>query len=232
MVLSKALRIFIAFSALVVEFGAVSATRFSYNNDMSCRSPASISVSSLSCKNDACDFGDKITATGTLDLSNDLPESVCLTLSNCFMGTFICKSYSEENVNICEYLSDANGSSECPTAGSYTFDADVEIPKLSKDVSLGSGWWVTSKIELNDCDSGTKYTSCKLSFKAVSSSGSSSTAAFIGVSAIGLATVALLLHKRRRRRIAGRIDLQREEELTAVTTNFQRMRDPDCGVSV
>jgi hypothetical protein len=214
----------------------VVATSFTYNNDMKCQSPASIAITELGCGGDdssVCDFGDRLEAQGTLTLSQDIPDDVCLTLSNCFMGiSFICKTYQHDKVNLCNEMnldSASDGSSsQCPYAGTYTFDADVTIPDLGNDVSLGSGWWVTSKIALKDCDSGSKFTSCKLSFSAVSSGSSSATAYFVGFSALGLvAAVAVLLQKRRRRRVTARIDLQREEQqiIAAEGTNYERMHD-------
>ncbi len=62
---------------------------------------------------------------------------------------------------------------------------------------------------VDDCESGYQYTTCSASFKAVSSS--SSTAAFVGLSAVGLAALVGALYQRKRR--VGRINLSKEEEL-------------------
>lgn len=60
-----------------------------------------------------------------------------------------------------------------------------------------------------DCDTGYQYSTCSASFKAVNSS--SSTAAFVGFSAVGLVALVGALYQRKRR--VARINLSKEEEL-------------------
>ena len=71
------------------------------------------------------------------------------------------------------------------------------------------GWWLTSDVTIDDWDTGYQYTTCSATFKAVYSS--SSTAAFVGFSAIGLVALVGALYQRKRR--VGRINLSKEEEL-------------------
>lgn len=194
-----------------------SATSFTYNDDMTCKSPASITVASLSCgeNSSVCSFGDELKASGEVVLTEDIPETVCVELSNCFMGlSFICKTIQQDNVNLCEEMNLSSDDSQCPSAGSYSFESNLKIPG-TEDRSLGSGWWVTSTVTLKDCDSGSKFTSCKLSFKAVNNSGNSgsASAALFNVSAIGLVAALGVLYHQHRNRSMAQIDLGREELL-------------------
>jgi hypothetical protein len=97
---------------------------------------------------------------------------------------------------------------------------------------FATGWWVTAKMTIKDCDTGSTYTKCKASFDAVGSvnssgnSTSSSSASLVAFSAVGvLGAAALLLFARRNRRI-GQINLKHEEHLIdQQETGFEMMRD-------
>jgi hypothetical protein len=183
---------------------------------MKCKSPASITVDSLGCgeESSVCGFGDELKASGELEITEDLPETVCVELSSCFMGlSFVCKTFKEDNLNLCDVMKLSSDDTQSPSAGSYSFESDLKIPG-TEDKSLGSGWWVTSTVTLKDCDSGSKFTSCKLSFKAVSSGSSGSAAvSFLNISAIGLVAALGVLYHHRRNRSMAQIDLGREELL-------------------
>jgi len=91
-----------------------------------------------------------------------------------------------------------------------------------------SGWWVSTYVVVKDCSSGSTFTSCKGTFSAVKSSGSTSTAAFMGYSALGTVFLIGLIYARQRR--TPRIDLLREEQLSGADHNtpaghFEMMND-------
>ncbi|GAX12761.1 hypothetical protein FisN_15Hh240 [Fistulifera solaris] len=193
---------------------ALAATGFRYQDNASCESPVSLSVDSFACGgeedgDDVCNFGGSLEVTGTLSATEDFPEQSCLTLKTCFMGiNFFCRSYTE-TANLCESLQlQSTDGARCPSAGEYTFTGNMKIPSPNL-MNLGSGWWLTTDVTVDDCESGYQYTTCSASFKAVSSS--SSTAAFVGLSAVGLAALIGALYQRKRR--VGRINLSKEEEL-------------------
>ena len=88
------------------------------------------------------------------------------------------------------------------------------------------GWWVTTTFQFTDCYDGSKYTSCKMSFDAISESDTKS-ATLVSFSAVGILAVGLLLYSRKKR--AARIDLRREESLAErqghAIADFEMMAD-------
>lgn len=130
--------------ALTAAKHSLAATGFRYQENAQCNSPVSISVSSFTCgdedSDNVCDFGGQLDASGTMTLSEDIPEQSCLTLKTCFMGiSFFCRSYTE-TANLCDalQLQSVDGSSKCPSAGEYSFVGDMKIPTPGA-VNLGSG---------------------------------------------------------------------------------------------
>lgn len=204
----------------------VGGTSFSYNNDMKCSDPAHVTISSLDCGGSDCNFGDLISAYGVLTVSSEMPETSCIVAKTCIMGInidWLCQT-AEDKVEMCDYLDLMSDNSECPSAGSYAFQQSFNIPSFDRS-SLGAGWWVTTKISVSDCYSGSSYTQCSLSFNAVASS--STTYSFLNMSAVGIAAVAVIAYAVRKRRVA-RIDLQHEEQLVSegqATSGFAQMRD-------
>lgn len=102
----------------------------------------------------------------------------------------------------------------------YTF----QISDLDSQQLKFLGWWLTSDVTIDDCETGYQYTTCSASFKAVYSS--SSTAAFVGFSAVGLVALVGALYQRKRR--VGRINLSKEEELLQngqSTSGFEMMSE-------
>ena len=87
------------------------------------------------------------------------------------------------------------------------------------------GWWVTTSFQFTNCYDGSKYTSCKMSFDAVSE-GDVKSATFVSFSAIGILAVGLVLYSRKR---VARIDLRQEEDLmerqSHAIADFEMMAD-------
>jgi len=139
---SKAQSFLLLLAGILVPISRASGTGFKYNNDTTCSSPVSFSVDSWACnEGSVCDFGSKLEASGTLSLTQDLPELTCLTLKTCFMGIkFICRSFTNLDLDLCSdmNLQSTDGSTQCPSAGSYSFTGDFTIPELTGR-NLGSG---------------------------------------------------------------------------------------------
>jgi len=128
--------------SLFVLLHGVEGTQFVFNA-MGCDSPASISLSEVSCGEDSevCDFGDVLSAEGTLNLSTDLPsQTMCVTTKACFMGiqlSLTCKEYAAE-IDVCNDLGlTSTGYQSCPYAGPYTLSANVKLPGKG-GLNLGS----------------------------------------------------------------------------------------------
>jgi hypothetical protein len=118
-------------------------TTFSYNDDAKCNKNVELSIASLTCDGDSsCDFNSKLSAYGTISFSSDIPESGCVKVKSCFMGVgFICRSYTDDNLDLCEEMnleSTSDDGAECPSAGAYSFDTEIELPS-GKGLSFGSG---------------------------------------------------------------------------------------------
>jgi hypothetical protein len=126
---------------LLQVFVSDATTSFMYGNDMTCESPVSISVEDASCgKNGGvCTFGDELHTYGTVTLKSDLSSSnLCVSIKACLNGkSWLCKTYTDE-IDACNdmNLQGVNGQ-KCPSAGTYTFDADVTIPGSNLNLSNG-----------------------------------------------------------------------------------------------
>lgn len=105
-----------------------------YNNDLTCDSPVSITVDSLTCGNDlVCAFGDHVEATGSLSVSSAIPDQICLKTKACFMSlNFFCREYTQDWVDPCSVMYLQSYNTQCPNAGDYSFAADVLIPEYDE----------------------------------------------------------------------------------------------------
>lgn len=125
----------------------VDATSFVYNNDLTCDSPISVSVTKAGCVgSEYCNFGDQISAYGTVTFSDDLPTtSLCLSMKTCINGkSWMCRTFTSK-LDVCTDLElQGIDGQTCPEAGQYTFDSDATIPSVG-GMNLGSGTFSKSK---------------------------------------------------------------------------------------
>lgn len=202
---------------LLILLPFVASTRFKFNNDATCSDSASVSIDTFACDGEnVCSMGTKLETSGSITFNSDVPESSCVSVKACLYGaSFLCRSYSLEEVNLCNELQlTSEDGTECPTAGTYSFSNSLNIPNFN--FNLGSGWSVTAFVDVVDCDSQETFTSCSGSFNAITSSNTNTTASFVNYSAVGVVALgaAVALFERQRRRTA-RIDLNREELLAS-----------------
>jgi hypothetical protein len=124
----------------------ITASQLQYGDDLTCSSPVYISVQEASCGNDnnnngICNFGDDLHTSGLVVFDEDLSsENLCIVTKACLNGySWMCKTFRNTVNNICQEmnLQGVNGE-ECPSAGTYTYDAEVTLPGQS-GFNLGNG---------------------------------------------------------------------------------------------
>jgi hypothetical protein len=128
---------------IIVASSTVYGTNFIYQNDLVCNDPVTLSVESAGCVGaDYCTFGDKVSAYGTLVLSEVLPSStLCMKTKACLNGnTWLCTSRTDK-VDVCtDFELEGTNDEQCPEAGEYKFDVSKELPNLGS-FSFGSGMY-------------------------------------------------------------------------------------------
>lgn len=124
-----------------------------------------------------------------------LPETANITLQAC-VWSYICYPYTLSDVSLCSSmgLTSADGSSECPSAGTYTFSSSASAPGDSSwGLSAFEGYTLTIKAEIKDTAGSAATTTCSAKVTTMSTgSDSDSSSAYqmgMGVAAVGLLAV-------------------------------------------
>eukprot|EP00545_Synedropsis_sp_CCMP1620_P008185 CAMPEP_0119003434 /NCGR_PEP_ID=MMETSP1176-20130426/558_1 /TAXON_ID=265551 /ORGANISM="Synedropsis recta cf, Strain CCMP1620" /LENGTH=217 /DNA_ID=CAMNT_0006955035 /DNA_START=102 /DNA_END=755 /DNA_ORIENTATION=+ len=148
----------------------------------------------------ACTMGETMGMQGSISASSDLPSTAVVDLQGCVFS-YICYTYSLTSVDLCSNLQSSDGSTSCPSAGSYTFDSSFN--------SLGDGSWeipswlagytVTVTATITDSESSATETTCSLKVSTTSSSSSSSTSYFMVGSVAVFAMFGSVFWMRRRK---------------------------------
>jgi hypothetical protein len=134
----KLLSIFLCLSAFLPASSASSSssTYFKLTSGPSCSNGVSLSNVEASCSGYNCKLGDDLTATGSITFPGDVPESLCMTTTACFMGISIsnlCRTFSDDNVDLAKEMNLQSTGSDY----SYTFDSTIQIP--GEENSIGTG---------------------------------------------------------------------------------------------
>jgi hypothetical protein len=135
----KLLAVFLCLSAFLPTSLASSSetksTYFQLTSGPSCNNGVSLSNVEATCSGYNCKLGDDLTATGSITFPGDVPSSVCMTTTACFMGISIsnlCRTFSDDNVDL---MSEMNLQST--SDNSYTFDSNIQVP--GEENSIGTG---------------------------------------------------------------------------------------------
>jgi hypothetical protein len=134
----KLLAVFLCLSALLPTSASSSeskSTYFKLTSGPSCNNGVTLSNVEATCSGYNCKLGDDLTATGSITFPGDVPSSVCMTTTACFMGISIsnlCRTFSDDNVDL---MSEMNLQST--SDNSYTFDSNIQVP--GEENSIGTG---------------------------------------------------------------------------------------------
>jgi hypothetical protein len=75
------------------------------------------------CSGYNCKFGDEMSIAGSISLTSDaatmMPQLSCVNTKACFMGSSICRSYTSNNIDLCQALGVTNNGVSCPAATTY-----------------------------------------------------------------------------------------------------------------
>ena len=134
--------------------------------------------------------------------SSALPSYANVTAEACIYS-YICYTYDDLSaIDLCSFLTSADGSSECPSAGTYTFDDSASTPGDGYDIpSWLQGYSFTIKLTFSDAKSSATSTTCSVTVSTTASSDSSEYQMIAGAT-VALAVVAGIFVNRRRRRAA------------------------------
>jgi hypothetical protein len=111
-------------------------TYFKLTSGPSCSNGVSLSNVEATCSGYNCRLGDDLTATGSITFPGDVPSSVCMTTTACFMGismSSLCRTFSDDNVDLMSEMNLQSTSSD----NSYTFDSNIQVP--GEENSIGTG---------------------------------------------------------------------------------------------
>jgi hypothetical protein len=76
-----------------------------------------------------------LTATGSITFPDDVPSTVCMSTTACFMGislSNLCRTFTDDNVDL---MSEMNLQYTSDT--SYTFESNIQVP--GEENSIGTG---------------------------------------------------------------------------------------------
>mmetsp|Transcript_11024 Transcript_11024/g.13274 ORF Transcript_11024/g.13274 Transcript_11024/m.13274 type:complete len:181 (+) Transcript_11024:135-677(+) len=157
----------------------------------------------MDCGDDACTFGSEIDISATVKINKAFSDN-SVSYKFCILAMGVVEVYCSDILDadsICNDFTNTDGN-ECGTAGTYTFSVQEKIPDSAGDYGSyleSFSYAISGKVHVYLEDLST----CNIQI-ATSTSGSSSSAFFVGISAVGVvALVAGSLFMKRRRVITG-----------------------------
>lgn len=165
--------------------------------------------------NGDCGFGNKLTATGTIVISQAFADQENITLKVGVWGLALMPVGSPTSQNVCDFLTPSGGT--CGAADTYTFSQQMAIPDNNRlqsvlNINFMS---VTAKLIIGD------VSTCWATVSSVASSSSYSIASVASSVVVGTLLVGAGFYGiRRRRRIV------QNESLKHTLTDFEMAPDP------
>jgi hypothetical protein len=105
------------------------------------------------------------------------------------MWTYICYPHTRTGVDLCSTLGlkSVDGSTACPSAGTYTIDSSLSVPGDSSwIISAFEGWTFTITAVITDSAGSGTQTTCSAKVTTLSTSASSAYQMGFGAAALGL----------------------------------------------
>ncbi|KAL3902461.1 MAG: hypothetical protein SGARI_005825 [Bacillariaceae sp.] len=164
-----------------------------------------MTMTSEGCANN-CEVGDSIVQSGDLTIYEEFDSTICVSIE---LTLFSSTSTATGTADFCDeyHVTSIDGSSECPSPGEYTFEADITVTSLSNGLSM------TINEHIYSCDG-----SGDVDITISGTIASVNAMVYSGLGIAGLLTA--IVAYRRRRRV-----LTEQDVSTTRSTEFVQMND-------